>query len=253
MTPALVIDGVEKRFGGFAALAGVSFQVPAGQRRIILGPNGAGKTLLMDIIGGQIRPSRGRVIAFGQDVTRWPAWRRASAGIARTFQLNNLFPSLTVRENLALALRSPANRDNARGREYSEKRMDDLLVLSGLGAQADVPIRDLAYGDQRKIEVLLALHTRPRLLLLDEPTTGLSPAECQGLLDFLRQVDRTVTMLMVEHNLDVAFRLAEWATVLAAGRVIADGPLEVVRANDEVRRLYLGRMLGNEGRSSTHT
>ncbi|MQA88421.1 MAG: ATP-binding cassette domain-containing protein [Streptosporangiales bacterium] len=219
--------------------------VPKGQRRVLLGPNGAGKSVLFSIIGGQQPPTGGRILAFGRDITRLPRRRRAALGLARTFQLNSLFPRLSVEENLFLGVQALDRGSRSLLRPASThrrlvERTDELLREWRLDDRRGAVVEELSYGEQRQIEMVLALAGRPRLLLLDEPTSGLTKSETDEVVAFLGSLGREITVLLVEHDMDVADRLAEWITVLSLGEVVADGPPGVVRADPRVREVYLG-------------
>jgi branched-chain amino acid transport system ATP-binding protein len=241
----LELEGICRRFGGLDAIKDVSLSVPAGTRRAIIGPNGAGKTTLFNIITGELPPSSGRLQLFGRDVTRMPAHARAAMGLGRTFQITNLFAPLTVEDNVllaALAL-SPSKYAMARplsGDSAVRDRARALLEPAGLWAKRDVEVRALSYGEQRQLEVLLALAGRPRLLLLDEPAAGLSPGERREMARFIKGLDPELTILLIEHDMDVAFEVVEAITVLHFGCVVAQGSKEEVRANPSVQEIYLG-------------
>ena len=241
---ALQVRGLCKAFGSLRAADHVSLRLPAGRRHGLIGPNGAGKTTLFDLITGRIAADAGRVYVGGRDVSGLPTDARARAGLVRSFQRNNLFPDLTVRENLALAcaLRRgighvfwrPAR--FAAVREEAEANAERLE----LGEQLDRRASTLPYGTQRRLEIGLALARRPAVLLLDEPTAGMSPAETAGIVDLLASLPSALTLLIVEHDMDVIFRLAERITVLDYGRVLLEGTPAEVRSSAEVRRRYLG-------------
>jgi len=242
---ALTIDNVSKNFGGVAALAGVSLAVEAGERRVLLGPNGAGKTTLFHTISGNVTPSSGRIMLFGDDITALRPERRARLGLARTFQITNLFPRLTVLDSVLLAL------DGAGGRGMglvpspaADRAMDAqaqaLLDRWGLAEAASRIVRALSYGEQRQLEIALALAGKPRLLLLDEPTAGLSPAETRRVVAMVHELPRDMTILMIEHDMDVAFELADRIAVMHLGRLIAEGDQAAIRANQQVTDIYLG-------------
>jgi branched-chain amino acid transport system ATP-binding protein len=241
----LALADVSKSFGGLQALERVSLTVRGGERRAIIGPNGAGKTTLFNVISGELPVTAGRVLLFGQDITRLPPYRRCAMGLGRTFQLTNLFPSLTVEENVLLALLG-TRRDKliphrplaAYGSLFERAR--GLLERIGLWDKHALPIASLSYGEQRQIEVTLALASGPRLLLLDEPTAGLAPGEVKVLTAIIRSLDPSITVMLIEHDMDVAFEVAERITVLHLGRVIADGARDEIRANPEVQHIYLG-------------
>ena len=231
------------RYGAVAALSAVSLEIGSGERRAVIGPNGAGKTTLFNAITGELRPSSGTVSLDGIEVTRSPAWRRARRGLARTFQRSTLFPDLDVTENLALSVRArvragwhfwPGGDAEVR-REVTER-----LELAGLAGVARSRAGSISHGEQRALEIELALASRPRALLLDEPMAGLSGAERQQALDRLRALPPEVTLVIVEHDLDAVFSIAERISVLNHGVLIADGTAAEVRANPQVQEVYLG-------------
>lgn len=233
------------RFGAVAALQGVSIEIASGERRAVIGPNGAGKTTLFDVITGERRPTAGRVSLGGTDVTRSNAWRRARLGLARTFQRSALFPNLTVAENLALAVRArmragwrlwPTRLERKVAAEVSSR-----LEAVGLTAVARRRAWTLAHGERRSLEIELALAGRPRLLLLDEPMAGLSGPEREAAVARLRSLPHEVTVVLVEHDLDVVFAVAERISVLDHGVLIADGTPAEIRADPRVQEVYLGR------------
>jgi ABC-type branched-subunit amino acid transport system ATPase component len=242
-----MIETVDLRrsFGGVTALAGVSFTVEAGERRAIIGPNGAGKTTLFNVLTGELAPTSGRVRLEGLDVTGLRPHQLAKRGLARMYQRNELFDPLAARLNVALAigaaagpyqpLRSPPRDD--------DRRAEELLDRVGLAGRGDVAARALSHGERRQLELALALAQSPRVLLLDEPTAGMSPAETERITRLIGSLDRSITLLIVEHDMDVVFRLAERITVLHEGRVIADGAPDVVRADRTVNDVYLGKVV----------
>jgi ABC-type branched-subunit amino acid transport system ATPase component len=236
---------VTVRFGAVAALQNVSFKVASGERRAVIGPNGAGKTTLFDVITGQRRPTLGRVLLDDEDVTGLSVWRRARLGLARTFQRSTLFLNLSVAENLALAVRArlrtggriwPNRLDRAVANEVSSR-----LELTGLSAVRQRPTWRLGHGERRIVEIELALARNPRLLLLDEPMAGLSGAEREAAVSRLRALPAQVTVVLVEHDLDVVFAIAERVSVLDHGVLIADGTPAEIRADQRVQEVYLGR------------
>jgi branched-chain amino acid transport system ATP-binding protein len=244
-TLALGVTGLSKAFGGLTAVAGVDLAVEPGERRAIIGPNGAGKTTLFNLISGDLAPTGGRILLFGRDVTRLPSFRRAALGLARTFQITNLFPSLTVLDNVLLAVQAlePTRLVMFRPlRAYRPlyERAAAILEAVGLTGREREVVRTLSHGEQRQLEIALALAGRPRLLLLDEPTAGLSPAESQMMAAMLKTMDPAITMLIIEHDMDVAFGLADRVTVLHNGRVVADGHRDEVKASPLVAEIYLG-------------
>jgi branched-chain amino acid transport system ATP-binding protein len=244
-TFALELDGVSKHFGGLRAVDGVALAVRPGERRALIGPNGAGKTTLFNLISGALPVSSGRITLFGRDVTHAPAHHRAAHGLARTFQITNLFPDLTVRENCLLAIQAQTRSRFAMLRPVG--RFDNLqtraratLEAVGLTGIVDAVVRNLSHGEQRQLEIALALAGRPRMLLLDEPTAGLSPAESRLMADLLRRLDPAITVLMIEHDMDIALELSPRVTVLHYGCVIADGSRDEVKADPQVKEIYLG-------------
>jgi branched-chain amino acid transport system ATP-binding protein len=244
---ALSLSGVGKSFGGLRAVDGVSLEIPAGERRAIIGPNGAGKTTLFHLISGELPVSEGRITVFGRDVTRAAPYRRAALGLTRTYQITNLFPKLTVLDNCLLAVQAlkpvklRLHRSLTRYPELFD-RAREVLAMVGLSAKASVVVRDLAYGEQRQLEIGLALAGSPRLLLLDEPTAGLAPAESQLMTGLLKRLDPAITVLMIEHDMSVTFDVVSHLTVLHHGRVVADGPAAQVRADPTVQDIYLGSL-----------
>ena len=242
---ALSLDRVSRAFGGLQAVDGVTLAVRAGERRALIGPNGAGKTTLFNLISGALPVSRGRITLFGRDVTNAPAHQRAALGLARTFQITNLFADLTVLENCLLAVQAhtPVRFSMLRPvtgyRELLQRAQATLATLA-LESLSGARVKNLSHGEQRQLEIALALAGRPRVLLLDEPTAGLSPAESRLMAELLRRLDPGITMLMIEHDMDIALELSEMVTVLHYGRVIADGPREQVKADPQVREIYLG-------------
>jgi len=243
--PALELENLSINFGGLAAVAKVDLRVLPGERRAIIGPNRAGKTTLFNVISGDLPPTTGHVRLFGEDITRLPAHRRAAEGMSRTFQITRLFPNLTVTENVLLACQALERTKFSmfwplRTYRHLYDRGEELLRAVGVWEQRDETIKNLSHGIQRQLEVALALAGKPRLLLLDEPMAGLSPAETHDMTELLRKLDRSMTLLIIEHDMDVVLDLAENIAVLHLGRKIADGSKEAVRANREVQEIYLG-------------
>jgi branched-chain amino acid transport system ATP-binding protein len=245
MIPALTIAKVSRVFGGLTAVREVDLSLEPGERHAIIGPNGAGKTTLFNLIAGELAPSAGRIAVFGQDVTRLPPERRAALGLARTFQVNTLFPNLTVTENVLLAAQGTTrtklrmHRPIASYRHLYE-RAAMLLDSVGLSGRGEVFVKTLSHGEQRQLEIALALAGTPRILLLDEPTAGLSPSESQRLVALLKRLESSLTLLVIEHDMDVVFEIAERITVLHDGNVIADGRRDEVKANPLVNEIYFG-------------
>ena len=234
-----------KDFGGLRAVDEVALAVRPGERRALIGPNGAGKTTLFNLISGSLPVTSGRVTLFGRDVTRTAPHVRAALGLARTFQITNLFPDLTVLENCLLAVQARATSRFAMLRPVGafaglRARARAALESVGLEDVGDAVVKNLSHGEQRQLEIALALAGRPRVLLLDEPTAGLSPAESRLMAGLLARLDPAITVLMIEHDMDIALELSAHVTVLHYGRVIADGQRETIRADAQVREIYLG-------------
>jgi branched-chain amino acid transport system ATP-binding protein len=244
-TPALRVDSLAKVFGGLAAVDGVSLEVPAGERRALIGPNGAGKTTLFHCITGTLAPTRGRVALFGRDVTREPEHRRTALGMGRTFQITNVFADLTLLENIVLALVGTDRRKWVLHRGVDSfadirREAEEGLEAVGLGMRSALPVKQVSYGERRQLELALALATRPKLLFLDEPCAGLSPSERQRISKMVAALPRDITLVMIEHDMDVALSIADRVTVLHQGRVLVEGDPATVRANAEVRDVYFG-------------
>ena len=241
----LQVRGVGKRYGGVDALADIDLDVPSGARHVILGPNGAGKTTLFRILSGETTATSGTVVFRGQDITAFPPYRRAAMGIARTFQVTTIFRKLTTLENVILAVHGVRRTKFIPHRTVEQMRSvaeeaRRILDTVGLKGREGVVADSLAYGEQRQLEIGLGLASGPSLLLLDEPTSGLARSEVPRIVGLLKSLPRGITVVFIEHDMDVAFSLAETVTVLSLGRAIAEGPLEAVRANKLVQEIYLG-------------
>ena len=242
---ALRLDRVTKDFGGLRAVDEVALAVRPGERRALIGPNGAGKTTLFNLILGSLPVTSGTVTLFGRDVTATAAHSRAAQGLARTFQITNLFPDLTVLENCLLAVQALTPTRFAMLRPVGafaglHAQARATLESVGLLDVGDAVVKNLSHGEQRQLEIALALAGRPRVLLLDEPTAGLSPAESRLMAGLIARLDPAITVLMIEHDMDIALELSAHVTVLHYGRVIADGSREAIRADPQVREIYLG-------------
>jgi branched-chain amino acid transport system ATP-binding protein len=242
---ALSVHRLSKKFGGIQALLDVSLSIQPGERRGIIGPNGAGKTTLFHIISGAIHPSSGGVFLFGADITHMPSYKRAAMGLGRTFQITSLFPGLTVLDNILLAVMAPDSAKLFLPRPIGAyprllARAEELLYTWRLSERRGIPVDSLSHGEQRQLEIILALASMPKLLLLDEPTAGLSPAETETVCSMLRSLPMDITMLIIEHDMDAASRLVDQVTVLNMGEVIAEGSWEQVRMNSRVKEIYLG-------------
>lgn len=239
------VDSLLKNFGGLQALMNVSFSVEKGERLVIIGPNGAGKTTLFNVITGEIPPTQGRVYLFEEDVTYMPPHRRTPLGMARTFQITNLFPNLTLHENILLAVLG-MNPQKLKMHQPVSSCKDIVAKTERLIEEWDLQdfkytlVRNLSYGAQRQVEVIMALASEAKILLLDEPTSGLSPAETGTLTSMIINLDPNVTLLIIEHDMDVAFQLAHNMIVLHQGEVITEGPPEKIKVNPRVKEIYLG-------------
>jgi len=239
------LRGVGRRFGGVRAVRDVDLDVLPGERRAILGPNGAGKTTLFNVISGEFPPTSGSIELFGRDVTHVPARKRARAGLSRTFQKSRLFLGLTVEDNLYLAVLGVKGghlRPVRLGRDGKMRaRARELAAQVGLGGRLDTLVGSLSHGEQRQLEVGMARAGEPKLMMLDEPAAGLSRGERVALTDLLLTLDRSITLILIEHDMDVALRVAERVTMMHDGRVIVEGTPDEIRANEQVHDLYLGR------------
>jgi branched-chain amino acid transport system ATP-binding protein len=243
--PLLRLDGLRKHYGGLAVTDGVSLEVLPGEIHAVIGPNGAGKTTLIHEITGLVVPDAGRVLFAGQDITRLSLPRRVRAGLARTFQITSVVPGFSALENVALAAQARAGssfrflRPAAAEAALNEAAMAALAEV-GLADRAAVPAGALSHGEKRALELAIALATRPRLLLLDEPLAGAGPEETERLIALLTRLKSAYTILLVEHDMQAVFALADRVSVLVYGRVIATGTVEEIRGNPEVRAAYLG-------------
>jgi branched-chain amino acid transport system ATP-binding protein len=244
----LRVENISKHFGSLVAVDNVSMIVEPGELRAVIGPNGAGKTTFFNTISGFLTPTSGKIIFDGKDITTlWPA-RRVWRGIARTFQITEVFPELTVRENLRIAvevasgfrLRIWQSRDDD---GEVKARVVDLLEMSGLGEKADRLVGELSHGDQRSTEIMMALALRPRLLLLDEPTAGMGDQETYDITQLIRKLhrDQKLTIVLIEHDMRVVFHLADRIMVLAEGKMLAEGTPQEIAANEVVQAAYLGK------------
>jgi branched-chain amino acid transport system ATP-binding protein len=245
MSSLLELRGLDKRFGGLHVTRNVSFSLAAGDRLALIGPNGAGKTTLVNQISGVLPSDRGQVLLRGEDVTRLGQARRVRAGLARTFQITTLAPHFPVQRQIELAL---LEREGLTGRAWRsidsypdlQAEAHDLLARFGLREHAATPTQDLAYGEQRLIEMALALALRPKVLLLDEPMAGVPKGDGARLIAALEALPRELAVLIIEHDMDLVFRLATRIVVLAEGAVLADGTPQAIRHDPKVRAAYLG-------------
>jgi len=242
---ALAVRGLDKSFGGLQVTSSVSLAVEPGERRLIIGPNGAGKTTLFNLITGELRPDRGAITLFGEDITRVPGRRRAHLGMARTYQIITLFPRDTLLRNVTLSLLgltplrwNPFVRLDAQTALVARAR--DVLARVGLGPLAERPLAQTSYGERRRVEIAMALAQNPRVLLLDEPFAGLSLEERRDVLTLVTGIPRDMTIVMIEHDMDVALDFAERITVLHFGEVVVEGTRAEVVAHPRTREIYLG-------------
>ena len=243
--PLLRVENLVRRFGGIVATDNLSLDVAKGELHAIIGPNGAGKTTLISQLTGQLAPSAGAIHFAGRDVTRLPAWRRSMLGLARTFQITSLLPDFTAADNVALAAQAHDGHSfyfwgNARKEKHLRDAALSALTRVGLDHRADVVVSKLSHGEQRELELAVALATGPQLLLLDEPMAGLGSTESTRMVKLLQELRREVTIVLVEHDMEAVFALADRISVLVYGRVIASGTSAEIRSNEEVKRAYLG-------------
>jgi branched-chain amino acid transport system ATP-binding protein len=242
--PILRLRGVGRRFGGVHAVSDVDLEVGPGERRAILGPNGAGKTTLFNLISGEFPPTAGSVELFGRDVTASPARKRARMGLSRTFQTSRLFLGLSVEDNLYLSVLGVHDGHLRLVRSKADSEMRErataMAAAVGLADRLDVLVSDLSHGEQRQLEVGMARAADPKLMMLDEPAAGLSRAERVKLTELLLALDPEITLILIEHDMDVALRVARWVTMMHDGRVIVEGTPDEIRANEQVHELYLG-------------
>ena len=242
---ALETKSLEKRFGAIHVTQGVSLAFERGSRTAIIGPNGAGKTTFFNLLAGNLRPDSGAILFEGRDITGLDATSRARVGISRSFQRNNLFPELTVRDNLALACALRAGRTRVFWRPMAGLRdtAEEAAAVAaqvGLSDSLDTPVRAMSYGSQRQLEVALALALRPRVLLLDEPTSGMSPEETALMHALVNNLPRDLTIVIIEHDMDIVLDFADHIVVLDYGRVLEQGTPAAIRASSVVRERYLG-------------
>ncbi len=245
MAAALELSNLTKHFGGLVAVDGVSFTVPARGRVAVIGPNGAGKTTLFNLISGELPVSSGTIRLLGQDITAMPAHRRVSLGLRRTYQVTNLFPALTIEQNLLLALYGvrpaklrfwwPVRRSGA-----LIERARSALERVGLGGQGGTPVRELSHGEQRQLELALALAYEPSVLLLDEPAAGLSSAERVIIARIIRELPAELSLVLIEHDMDLALSLVDYVLCLHNGRVIGQGTPDEIRRSAAIQEVYLG-------------
>ena len=244
----LQVDSVSRHFSSLIAVNNVSMTVEAGELRAIIGPNGAGKTTFFNLISGFLRPSSGRIFFDGEDVTSLLPARRVWRGIARTFQVTEVFPELSVRENLRIAVEVASGFRlrpwlSRAADDMVRRRLADLIEMGDLAGKANQPVGELAHGDQRATEIMMALALKPRLLLLDEPTAGMGDQETYVITRLISRLhkDSKLTIVLIEHDMRVVFHLADRITVLDQGRLLAEGTAREIAANEAVQTAYLGQ------------
>ncbi len=241
----LEVKGLSKDFGGLHVIRDLSLSVTAGERRVILGPNGAGKTTLFHLLAGTLKPSKGEIVLDNQPISAFDAVKRARLGMARSYQKNNLFETLTIRENLMLAAAAALGKSTHMVKDTSKhsdirQRIDEIAEQVSLQDQLDHTVSAVSYGSRRQLEVGLALAARPKLLLMDEPTSGVGPTMIDQFHRLLEQLPRDITVLIIEHDMDLAFGVADQITVLNFGEKVFEGTPEETRGNATVRDIYLG-------------
>ena len=243
---ALNLHSITKRFGGLEALRDIQMDVPQGHRRAIIGPNGAGKTTLFNVISGDLPPTSGKILIFGQDVTKLPPFKRVPLGLRRTYQTSALFSKLTVSQNLYLGVLGPDTHGHftmSRLARHDTRRMERVHQVADavrLTDRLDSISGDLSHGERRQLEIGLAIAYEPRLIMLDEPAAGLSVDERRIIMDLMIKLDKDVTLLLIEHDMDVALNIGEEVTVMHEGAIIAEGTPEEISANPVVQEIYLG-------------
>ena len=250
--PLLKVDGITKRFGGVLASDGIMLSVPAGELHAIIGPNGAGKTTLIGQLTGEITPNSGTISFAGEDITALPTYRRSAMGLARSFQITSLFPDFTALDNVALAVQAHAGHSfhfwrRARQEQELREPAREALDRVGLSHRSDTIVSAMSHGEHRQLEIAMALATRPRMLLLDEPMAGMGPEESARLVKTLLELKKNYTILLIEHDMEAVFALADRISVLVYGRVIATGLPDEIRANADVRQAYLGEQEAVQG------
>jgi branched-chain amino acid transport system ATP-binding protein len=243
--PLLRVENLVRRFGGIVATDNLSLDVARGELHAIIGPNGAGKTTLIGQLTGQLLPNSGSIRFAGRDITGLPAYRRSALGLARSFQITSLLSDFSAADNVAMAAQAHDGHSfyfwgNARKEKHLREMALSALTRVGLAHRAEVVVSKLSHGEQRELELAVALATKPQLLLLDEPMAGLGATESARMVTLLQALRREVTIVLVEHDMEAVFALADRITVLVYGRVIASGEPAAIRQNEEVRRAYLG-------------
>jgi branched-chain amino acid transport system ATP-binding protein len=242
----LRLERIYKDFSGLQVLSGISLEVIKGERHAIIGPNGAGKSTLFNLITGLYKPSSGRIFFSDKNITGWPIHKIARIGVSRSFQVINIFPEMTLFENVRNAIISKVNRrfnwvSQLNRSEEIREESDRIIELIGLTDVRDFPVSELSYGRQRQLELALTLARDPVLIMLDEPTAGLDTEETRAFVHLIKQVIEKKTLVIVEHDMDVVFDLADRITVIHYGKVLATGSPDKIRENEEVKKAYLGR------------
>ncbi|MBP1742451.1 MAG: amino acid transporter ATP-binding protein [Deltaproteobacteria bacterium] len=243
--PILHLDGVTKNFGGLQALKDVNLRIEAGDLRGIIGPNGAGKTTLFNVVTGEFKPSAGKVFLRGEDISGLPPYAICRKGLSRTFQLTRIFPEMTVYDSIWAGANSKARHpwnpvSRAHRLEHIERETLEICKLIGLEEKKDELAVNLSYGDQKVLEMAMALSTKPSVLLLDEPTQGVGGKEVDTIVEVVKKLSEKMTIVLIEHTIDVVMQLCRTVTVLTEGQVFAEGTPEEISANREVQRVYLG-------------
>jgi branched-chain amino acid transport system ATP-binding protein len=243
---ALELKGVTKQFGGLTAVNDVTIRLEPGERRGILGPNGAGKTTLFHLITGVLPLTSGEVRMYGEDVSEWNTHRRVALGMARTFQITSLFPKLSVQDNVVLAVLGLRKIKMVMFKPLSSypeifEKTEKLLTEAGFWELRDTEVGNLSHGEQRQLEIVLALASDPKVILLDEPSAGLATGESREMATFLKSLDPNIAILIIEHDLDVIFEVASHISVLHYGELLTDGPADQIRNDPQVREIYLGQ------------
>jgi branched-chain amino acid transport system ATP-binding protein len=245
MEPILETANLTKSFGALQAVVGVNLRVKKGTVHSVIGPNGAGKTTLFNLLTGFLAPSSGRISLQGRDITKYPAHKISRLGISRSFQITSIFPELSVRENIRIAIQSRTNMNyrflKTLGRKDGlDERSREVLARIGLQDKEDLPARNLSHGEKRILDIGIGLSTQPQLLLLDEPASGLVGDEIVRVTSLIRDISSHVTVVLVEHNIDVVLSISDWITVLYYGQVIAEGNPSEIQCNANVQEVYLG-------------
>ncbi len=250
--PLLKVDGITKRFGGVLASDAITLSVPAGELHAVIGPNGAGKTTLIGQLTGEIVPNSGSIFFGGEDITSMPTHQRSMMGLARSFQITSLFNDFTALDNVALAVQAHSGHSfhfwqRARSEESLRRPAREAIERVGLTHRADTVVSAMSHGEHRQLEIAMALATAPRMLLLDEPMAGMGPEESARLVQTLLELKKRYTILLIEHDMEAVFALADRISVLVYGRVIATGLPEEIRTNADVRQAYLGEQEAVQG------